>query len=347
MDANGASVPVFDISDDGQFVTFLSGATNLGSSDSNGRGDLFTFDRATRSTSFTCPSLPSQFVEDLTHDRRFVTLGTAEALLPSDTNGVLDVYVHDCQTGATELSSSKSSGAQATAASFQSDITPDGRFVAFLSAAPLVPADTNGRLDAYVFDRMTHTTERVSVGNAGEQVDKDVVRPTISDDGRFVSFHTSSATLIPGDTDSRNDVFVYDRTNHTIEEVSVNSAAVPSNGQSTDARISADGRYVAFWSLAKNLGASDGNIHVYVRDRTAGTTELLVVPTGSNATFGGTVPVFSPDARFVAVATDSGSTNPGPGAYLVDRRHARRRAHQRGQSRRGGQCAHVEDRPQP
>ncbi|MCY2960981.1 MAG: calcium-binding protein [Planctomycetota bacterium] len=99
-------------------------------------------------------------------------------------------------------------------------------------------------------------------------------RTYLSSDGRFVAFWSSATNLVPGDTNAKSDVFVRDLVAGTIERVSVDSAGLEANGDSTDPSISADGRIVAFQSAATNLAPGDGNgrIDIFVRDRTAGTT---------------------------------------------------------------------------
>ncbi len=164
-------------------------------------------------------------------------------------------------------------------------ISADGRFVAFFSdATNLVAGDTNGADDVFVRDRKQGTTERVSVSSAGEQANAGTVRPpdpSISADGRFVAFESYASNLVAGDTYGTWDVFVRDRSAGTTELVSVSTAGEQGNDGSGDPSISADGRFVAFESSATNLVAGDTNgaDDVFVRDRQAGTTELVSVST--------------------------------------------------------------------
>src|SRR5207248_10403700 len=95
---------------------------------------------------------------------------SATNLVPGDTNGVADVFVHDRQTRITERVSIDSAGNQANSASTYSAISADGPFVAFVSTATnLVPGDTNGGHDVFVHDRRTGTTDRASLGVAGSE----------------------------------------------------------------------------------------------------------------------------------------------------------------------------------
>ena len=128
-------------------------------------------------------------------------------------------------------------------------ITPDGRFVAFMSFADnLVPADTNQFADVFVRDRLTGTTERVSLTSKGREGDGDSgVRLTsgagISDDGRFVAFASEAMNFTRGDVNGVSDVFVRDRLTGTTDLVSRGLDGVPASGDNPV--ISGNGRFVA------------------------------------------------------------------------------------------------------
>src|SRR5439155_2012969 len=85
----------------------------------------------------------------------------------------------------------------------------DGRYVAFESfASTLVPGDTNDAHDVFVNDRVTGTTERVSVAGDGAQGNDFSGSPAVSADGRYVAFETFAANLVPGDTNETEDIFI-------------------------------------------------------------------------------------------------------------------------------------------
>src|SRR5437867_824550 len=146
-------------------------------------------------------------------DGRFVAFSSlATNLVPGDTNGAFDVFVHDRLTGTTERVSVDSAGTQGHGNSSEPSISADGRFVAFSSVATnRVPGDTNAAFDVFVHDRLTGTTERVSVASAGTQGNGSSLDPSISADGRFVAFSSVATNLVPGDTNGKEDVFVHDR----------------------------------------------------------------------------------------------------------------------------------------
>jgi hypothetical protein len=132
----------------------------------------------------------------------------------------------------------------------------------------------------FVYDRWQDVMELVSVNSAGEQANSLSIRPSISADGRFVSFVSLATNLVLGDTNDSYDVFVRDRQLGITERVNVSST-----GQQAEAgdywfypsAISADGRFVVFQSWAGNLipGDTNGALDIFVRDRSLGLTTLV------------------------------------------------------------------------
>ena len=210
------------ISGDGRHVAFYSGATNLVTGDTNDFLDVFVHDRQTSQT--TRVSVSSAGGEgnglsqrpSISADGRYVAFNSqATNLAPEpDGNGALDCFVHDRQTGHTELVSVSLAGAagignQGNGYSWQPHINPDGRYVAFTSgASDLVDGDTNGCEDVFVRDRLLGRTIRVSVTPAGVQSNAGSSFPSISDDGRRIAFQSSASNLVPGDINGYGDVLV-------------------------------------------------------------------------------------------------------------------------------------------
>ena len=99
----------------------------------------------------------------------------------------------------------------------------------------------------------------MSVSSTGQPGNDESFQPAISADGRYVAFGSRASSLVSGDSDETEDVFVRDRKRHTTRRVSVSSTGQPGNNESFQPAISADGRYVAFSSEASNLVAGDTN----------------------------------------------------------------------------------------
>jgi Tol biopolymer transport system component len=230
-EANGESFQP-SISADGRFVAFTSAASNLVPGDTNSVNDIFVHDRKTGTTTrVSVDSMGAQAdrfsaTPVMSGDGRFVAFqSNASNLVPGDTFGFFDIFMHELSSASTIRVSVDSAGAQANNSSSDPAISKDGRFVAFTSlASNLVPSDTNGRTDIFVHDLTTGATTRVSVSSAGAQGNGDSDSATISADGRYVAFASTATNLVPADTNARSDIFVRDLTSGKTTRVSVDSS---------------------------------------------------------------------------------------------------------------------------
>lgn len=320
------------VSADGRFVAFVSRASNLVPGDSNGTDDVFVRDRMNGDT--VRVSVGTDGVEAnamstapaISADGMVVAfVSAATNLVAGDTNGRLDVFVHERATGTTQRVSVDSLGNQASSDTFAPSLSEDGSRVAFASDAPdLVPGDGNGTFDAFVHDRATGTTVRVSVDSTGAESNGASLAPRISSDGLVVAFHSSATNLVASDLNFSNDVFVHDLAAGTTEMASLNSSGTQGNFQSVAGSLSADGRFVAFDSDATNLAPDDMNFRtdVFVRDRQTGVTERVSVATDGTEGNGqsGFVdpPAISADGRFVAFASGASNLVAADGNNFVD-----------------------------
>ena len=269
--SNGAQVTDNDstnpaISADGRFITFESQSETLVPNDTNAVQDIFVHDRSTGKTRRV--NLRSNGAQALLEDSedpaisatgRFVVFETDAAnLVTGDSNGFVDVFVHDRSTRQTRRVSVKSNGAQATGGhSDTPSISGSGRFVAFESGATNL--DSNGFIDVFVFDRDTTTLKRMSVHTNGTASNGDSLNPRISTNGRMVVFVSNATNLSGSDNDNVLDVYVRDRNTSKTRLLSLSSTGVKGDGESSDARVSGDGRFAAWGSAATNLVANDTN----------------------------------------------------------------------------------------
>lgn len=215
---NGVSF-IGPISADGRWVGFYSEATNLVADDTNGTGDVFVYDQQTGTTARVsvgqggAEANGSSFPAAISADGRWLAFQSeATTLVPGDTNGKWDAFLHDRQTGTTTRISMGPGGAEGDGDSFPSAISASGRWVAFWSSATnLVPEDTNGKFDAFVYDQQTGATTRVSVGPGGLESDNHSYPSAMSADGRRVTFYSMASNLAPSDANGTWDSFVYDR----------------------------------------------------------------------------------------------------------------------------------------
>ena len=192
-------------------------------------------------------------------------------------------------------------------------ISASGRFVAFATLARNLGGALGPGWNVYVRDRRLGRTRLVSVGRGGMAQDGGSGEPSISADGRFVAFASSSTNLVAGDRNDKIDVFVRDLRLGTTRLVSLGPGGRQANLSSEHPVLSGDGRHVAFYSGATNLVPRDRNekVDVFVRDLESGRTELASVATdgtqGDDASgYEDEGLAISRDGRFVAFA--SGAT---------------------------------------
>ena len=293
------------ISADGRFVAFTSYASNLVPGDTNGVRDVFVRDLQTGAITLVSTDVngnlgnKDSFQGSISADGRFVTF-TSEAsnLAPGDTNGDMDVFVRDLETGAVfPVSTEGKDGGSLTPS-----ISADGRYVVFSSAASnLVPGGTFGDTDVFVRDLQTGAIVRVSEAASFD--------PSISADGRYVAFASSAGVL------------VWDQQTGAITPVSTTANGDQGNGTSMQASISPDGRFVVFASRASNLvpGDTNGILDIFVRDlQTGAITRVSTAANGDQGNSESFDPSISADGRLVTFTSSASNLVPGDTNGVAD-----------------------------
>lgn len=212
-------------------------------------------------------------------------------------NGASQIYVRDLVTGLIYLISQTSGDAPGAGDSTDPAITPDGRFVVFVSAAEnLVVGDANMAADIFVYDRSKQTMTLIpgaftapaepvisqngrfvafTAGGGGARevflfdastgavtpitpgADGDCASPSITPDGQFVAFESVATNLVVGDTEGFSDVFVWNGTTTARASVVPGDPATGGDGPSFQPTLSADGNFIAYVSSATNVAAPD------------------------------------------------------------------------------------------
>lgn len=335
--SNGSSF-TGGVSADGRFVVFQSTSKDLVSPpDLNNVQDVFVFDRATGvttkvsvdSSGATGNSFSSVVRHPVSADGRITAfVSNANNLVPGDTNGFSDVFVHDSLTGATTRVHVDSLGNQANGASVSASLGSDGRYVTFRSAANnLVAGDTNAVDDGFLHDRLTGQTTRFSVDALGNQANAASGAGNITNDGLFVVFDSDANNLVAGDTNGSTDVFVKDLVSGAIVRVSTDAAGSQVSGDSNVMDISPDGRFIGLWSFSANLvpGDTNGLDDAFVKDRLTGAVERVSVSTsGAQGNSQSVFRSISADGRFALFEGASstfvaGDTNGAWDVFLRDR----------------------------
>jgi len=300
------------VSDDGRYVVFWSGASNLVAGDKNDLRDIFLRDMRTGRTELV--SVNSK----------------GEQALPSR----LEAFPPP-------LGAEASSNGSGRRGSLQPSLSADGRYVVFDSTAPNLVDDDNDddSRDTFIRDRQEGTTRMVSLGDGGRQSATDVFLDSISRDGRWVVFITDFP-MTEDDGDLSQDVFVRDLKTGTTELVSlpqpghetegVRPAAAASWGVSQRS-ISDEGRFIVFGSDGALVnGDGNGALDVFVRDRLRQTTERVSVSSSGGEGVGGGTGIAAPvdssggqwaisgDGRMVAFASKLNLLEPSDKNELSD-----------------------------
>lgn len=273
---------VGSITPDGRFVCFASRASNIAPGAPSGYGQVYVRDRLVGTTDIVSVSTGGiignndSSVCRISDDGQLVAfLSASSNLVTGDTNNRLDVFLHDRQSGLTERVSLTSTGSQADGSSWNLAMSGDGRYITFVcGGSNLVTGAPPFRLNLYLRDRQQDATELVSVDSNGTPGNGDCFFFHISGNGRFVVFESDSSNLVLGDTNQKWDVFVRDRHAGITSRESLNSMQVEGDQGSFEPAISADGRFVAFSSIASNFvpgGDNNVDLDVFVRDRADGT----------------------------------------------------------------------------
>jgi Tol biopolymer transport system component len=318
------------ISANARYVVFTSSSPDLVVGDTNGTLDVFVRDLRygiTKRASLTAAGgqIDTFTVSDsISADGRYVVFssyGTSE-VVPGDTNSLPDVFVRDMKKNTTTRVSVASDGSQALdGSSTDGSISADGRYVAFTSyATNLVSGDTNRTSDVFRHDLKTGETIRVSLGPGGRQSTggrganptEGSILPSLSSNGRFVSFTAYADGLVDVPHGLAGDVYVRDIKSGTTTLASPGLGGAPAEGPVSGAlvlsHISGDGRYVGFTSQATNLVPNDTNglQDAFLRDLKRGSTQRVSLrPTGEQGNGRSYAAVPSKDGKVVVFDTDA------------------------------------------
>jgi hypothetical protein len=324
------------ISDDGRYVV-LTGSAN----GTSNQTDVLVFDRQNRTIKIASVSSGGEQGNDssraagISGDGRFVVFYSfASNLVSDDTNGFVDAFIHDLETGETKRISLTESGQQITEQTFSdqgqsfldsnllNEITPlkacisyHGRFVAF-QFDKLTDNDSNkivrtSLTDVYLLDQITGEINLVSISSDGMQANWDSTCESISSDGRHIVFSSKANNLVENDTNDFIDLFVHDFITKQTIRVSVRSdgtegdrGALTDSCFGADVDISADGRYVVFSSQSDLLAQppQSGLSKAYVYDQDTGQTNLVSIRPGfgNGVEEGGFSPSISANGQYVS-----------------------------------------------
>ena len=241
------------------------------------------------------------FHRALSADGRYVIFETIAAnLAANDTNGVQDVYIRDRTLGTTKCVSVDMGGVPVGGK--WASLSPDGRNVLFHSSAGgITIEDTAGIGSVFVRDMDAGASILVTKSPFTNEPGDGCVGYDISAGGQHVVFYTDNTEFLDDDKNGdTTDIFLWHRSSRAIEPVSNNWAGEQPNGDCYEPTISADGRYVCFWTVATNLDPLDDatRTDIYVRDLQGKLTWVTRPPTGATQE-GGASSLISRNGRYV------------------------------------------------
>ena len=226
---------------------------------------------------------------DLSRDGRLVVFDSLAKNLSPRARGLFPqhVYLRDRRRGSTRMVSLNSAGRTSNLADWQPSISPSGRFVAWCSTStnlarpdrhsgiPHTGPGLDPRTDVFVRDLRRGITRRASDDARGGMANNASCRPDVANDGD-VAFESHASDLVGGDSNGYVDVFAYDWGTDRTRRISVTSANRQSVAGAQGVAISAEGRYVAFYTGSRlAAGDLDQQGDVYLHDRQRRTTRLV------------------------------------------------------------------------
>ena len=318
------------ITADGRYVLFASSANNLTLNSSANPTpptmppvmNIYLRDRLTQTTTLVSVSLDGtgegngdSTPAGISANGQFALFESAASnLVAGDTNGVNDVFVRDLVANVTTLVNVSTNGSAANGASRSSVMTPDGRYVVFVSAASnLTAGDTNGIPNVFVRDLQAGTTTLASAGAMPFTATSSSELPLITPDGRYVTFYSTATNLVAGITNS-GEIYVRDLQQGTTVWASTNSQAIlQSLGTnavlSCNQAISSNGQFVAYEACPPSGSGVALRYSLITGQTDIVNTNIAGIPSGlelneRNLTM-------TPDGRFVAFVANVNGVNTG------------------------------------
>jgi Tol biopolymer transport system component len=271
-DGRNANLPsrLPSISGDGRYVAYISSATNNVPDDDYGALDkIYVYDRTTRRSRLIAPEADTFSRPAISDNGRYIAFSSgASHLVSDDYNNHADIFVYDQVAEQFTRVSVASEGSEANHFSFAPAISADGQYIAFISfASNLVTHDTNNNFDIFVHDLLTAQTTRVSVASNSDEANVRSLSPSISEDGRYIAFVSWANNLVSDDKNDTADVFLHDRLTGETTLISQKPDGPGNISGGHYATISADGRFVAFYTHEAPFFPGSGGVFIHDIDK--------------------------------------------------------------------------------
>ena len=302
------------ISTNGRYIVFESNATNLDATifvSPNGPSQIYLKDLEDGSVDLVSRSAvlaPDNSFKGATNasvseNGRYIIFQSADNDLSAiDGNTFTQVYLKDMSDESVEMISRSAMDAAGNGASGNPDMSADGSHIVFESSATNFPASIGVNHIYYVNTSEVHTLEQISVATNGTEANADSNKPSISDDGSTIVFHSKDDNLDGLDNNGFADVYLHYRPLVVTRLISVTPSGDSGDSASSNAHISGNADYVVFESLALDLasGGVSGIRSIFVRDLSALPgiiVEKLDMPSSTLPSNG---PAISTDGRYVS-----------------------------------------------
>ncbi len=258
---------VWGISDDGRWVSFSGGASNLVVPDTNNAGDAFFYDVWTGDLTIEGVTeggaQPSNGAQpwDVSGDGRYLVFGArGPEFDPRQTLSTsTSIFMRDRVTGDVTLISDTYNGNLMTSAAFWAVVDYDGSYVAYMSYSDdILPESVDGRGMIYQYETATGITRLVSKATTGAILNSSSSDPFMSGDGRFVAYYTVASNGSP-EGNNLYEAYVWDLETESTVRLSLTPGGAKPDGWTKPYGISSDGAWVVVVSEASNLVPGDTN----------------------------------------------------------------------------------------
>lgn len=321
---NDASNP--SISSNGRYVVFESKASNFSINAYGSNLQIYLKDIESGSIDlvsrndygFPDNSADGASNAKVSDDGLYILFQSDSAIMsPIAVGGIDQIYLKDISEdiifGPVQMISRTADDIAGNTSSNNPDMSADGTYIVFESLATNLTTSNSNNHIYYVDTSVTHSVEQISVATGGTEANDDSNKPSVSDDGSIVIFHTDATNLDGLDNNGATDVYLHYRPSRT-ELISAN----PNNGESgnaasSNAHISGNADYVVFESLASDLasGSGLGVNNILVRDLSdlSAWLEIIIEKVDiPSSTLPSNKPTISTDGRYVSFHSDEAYT---------------------------------------
>ncbi|MBP9890301.1 MAG: putative Ig domain-containing protein [Planctomycetes bacterium] len=313
-------------SPDGRYVIFSSTDTALVTGDTNFRRDVFLRDTVAGTTArVSVGTGGSELNGDSTAiqvsaDGRYVLFTSDADNISTDPRRIAGkpmTYLHDRQANTTmQVGTLIDKGSSNAVGVVGSLMTADGRYVVFTRGQELGAGWVNGQPTSEIvfLDLQSGVAQWFFPTLDGSPATVNLTLQDMTPDGRYILFQAADGNFISGDTNGYTDIFVHDRISGTTTRVSTGLAGAQPNQECNGARISANGRFVVFSSIASNIVSGDTNTEfdVFLRDlHTANTERVSLTAAGAQSAGYSSACAVSDDGKIVVFGSQASDLVPG------------------------------------